>query len=327
MGNLQIVRSLRKQFNKPVFALLIFYAIMNAAVMLSVFVQVIVTLLYAVFSGQGTLDGALLEQMIFPSFTDGWGYILAYAVGLIALLRWKKPHFFLREIWQKKASMSIGAFLALLCLMTSMQALYELGFGGLHWLFQLLGLEFNDSAVLDSYSMNSVSMLFYVCILGPIGEEILFRGLLLRSFRPFGKKFSILSTAVLFGLFHGNLLQSAFAVCVGLILGYVTVEYSMGWAVVLHMFNNLILCYLLPMGLGAVSPILSQIVMTVLIWGCAVGTVLLLLLKWDRVVPYLKERRIHPLCIRGFFTSPAMIVFMVLMGANIVLTMFIQLAL
>ncbi len=324
MRNLQIVRSLRKQFNKPVFALLIFYVIMNAAVMISVLVQVVVTVLNALLSGQGAFDEALLEQMIVPIFTNGWGYILTYAIGFVVLLLWKKPQFCFREIWQKKSGMRLGTILTLLCMMTAMQALFELGAELMQWFFGLFGMEFDNSVVTDSVDLNSFSMVFYMGILAPVGEEVLFRGLLLRWFRPYGKKFSVLATALLFGLFHGNLLQSGFAFCVGLILGYVTVEYSMGWAIVLHMFNNLILCYLLPMGLGAISPVVMDLVMTLLIWGCAIGTLLILVIKRLQVREYICNKRIHPLCMKGFFGAPATIIFMCMMGFSILSTLYLQ---
>lgn len=324
MKNLQIVQSLRKQFNKPVFALLIFYFIMNAAVMLSMLVQVLVTFLSAISSGPGALDENLLEEMIVPIFTNGWGYILTYAIGFTVLLLWKKPQFCFREIWQKKSGMRLGTILILLCLMTAMQALFEMGAELMQWFFGLLGMEFDNSVVTDSVDLNSFSMVFYMGILAPVGEEILFRVLLLRSFRPYGKKFSVLVTAVLFGLFHGNILQSGFAFCVGLILGYVTVEYSMGWAIVLHMFNNLILCYLLPMGLGAISPAVTDFVMTVLIWGCAIGALLILSIKRQQIKEYIWNKRIHPLCLKGFFGAPATIIFLSIMGLSMISTLYIQ---
>lgn len=324
MGNEKIVKSLRKQFNKPVFALLIFYAIMNVAVVIAVLLQGAFILVQMVFSGQLMPEEELTELFLGSAFSNGWGYILTYAVGAIVLLRWKKPQFCFREIWQKKSKMTVLKMLILLCLMTAMQALFEMGGGFLQWFFGLLGLEFDASAVNDAVNLNSFSMVFYMGILAPVGEEILFRGLLLRSLRPYGKKFCILATAVLFGLFHGNLLQSGFAFCVGLILGYVTVEYSMGWSIVLHMFNNLILCYLLPMALDAVSPIVTQVVMTVLIYGCAVGSLLILLVKRSRVRQYLMDRRIHPLCVKGFFSAPAMIIFMCMMGFSIISTLMMQ---
>ena len=82
-------------------------------------------------------------------------------------------------------------------------------------------------------------------ILAPLWEELLFRGYVLRTLRPYGKRFAVMGSGVLFGLFHGNLLQTPYAVLMGLVLGYLTVEYSIHWAVLLHLFNNLVLADLL----------------------------------------------------------------------------------
>ena len=36
---------------------------------------------------------------------------------------------------------------------------------------------------------------------------------------------------------HGNIPQAVFAIFVGVVLGYVTIEYSIWWAILLHIFN------------------------------------------------------------------------------------------
>ena len=67
---------------------------------------------------------------------------------------------------------------------------------------------------------------------------MLFRGLILRTLRPFGKRFAIVMSAVLFGMFHGNLLQAPCAMVIGLLFGYAAMEHSILWAVALHVFIN-----------------------------------------------------------------------------------------
>ena len=42
----------------------------------------------------------------------------------------------------------------------------------------------------------------------------------------------------MFGLMHENIPQSVFAFMVGIILGYVAIEYSIWWAIILHIINN-----------------------------------------------------------------------------------------
>ena len=56
-------------------------------------------------------------------------------------------------------------------------------------------------------------------IIGPIFEELIFRRILFDRLSPFGEKFAIITTAVAFGLFHGNFDQVVYATALGIILG------------------------------------------------------------------------------------------------------------
>ncbi|PST45562.1 CPBP family intramembrane metalloprotease domain-containing protein [Bifidobacterium callitrichos] len=87
----------------------------------------------------------------------------------------------------------------------------------------------------------TVSMWLYIGLIGPIFEEVLFRGVLLKELKPFGRNFAIVTSALLFGLFHGDVVQGAFAFLMGLLLGFVAMEYSLVWAIAIHIFNNAIL--------------------------------------------------------------------------------------
>jgi hypothetical protein len=65
-------------------------------------------------------------------------------------------------------------------------------------------------------------MTAYAILIGPVAEELIFRGVTLRSFRrvfPFW--LANLCQAVLFGVYHMNLLQGVYAGALGLILGFV----------------------------------------------------------------------------------------------------------
>lgn len=68
----------------------------------------------------------------------------------------------------------------------------------------------------------SVIMIFYAVLLGPIGEELVFRGVTLASAKkalPFWA--ANLLQAFLFGVFHLNVIQGIYAFFIGIFLGYV----------------------------------------------------------------------------------------------------------
>ncbi len=80
-------------------------------------------------------------------------------------------------------------------------------------------------------------------VVGPgIGEELFFRGFLLRAFNVrWSAKTAIIVSAVLFGVVHFNFLQSTGAALIGLYLGYVAVRTGSIWpAIVAHGVNNLL---------------------------------------------------------------------------------------
>lgn len=86
-------------------------------------------------------------------------------------------------------------------------------------------------------------MLFAACVLAPFNEEIIFRGIILRrTERSFKSAVPIiLIQAILFGIMHLNPLQSAYAVVMGLFLGFIAYKFkSVIPCIIAHAFNNLI---------------------------------------------------------------------------------------
>ena len=70
-------------------------------------------------------------------------------------------------------------------------------------------------------------------------EEFFFRGIFLGRLRPYGDGFAVCTSALLFGLFHGNLHQIPFAFLVGLAIGYIVVRTNNIWlGVAIHFCNN-----------------------------------------------------------------------------------------
>ena len=88
--------------------------------------------------------------------------------------------------------------------------------------------------------------LIYSGILAPLVEEVIFRGGIFRLLR---KKLSFLWGAVisslLFGLYHGNLVQFLYASLMGMLLAYVYEKYGdLKAPIVAHVSSNVIVCIL-----------------------------------------------------------------------------------
>ena len=178
----------------------------------------------------------------------------------------------------------------------------------LEFLFNLVGLSLNESMESASLSMDAFSMFIYVGIGAPISEEILFRGLMLRSMQPYGKKFAIFASALVFGLYHANIIQIPFAFAVGLVLGYVTVEYSLVWSIALHMFNNLVLADLLARLTASWPEMALGTLNLVLFGGSALLSVVILFANRKRIRGYQKGEWMDSRCLKCFFLSPGILV-------------------
>lgn len=206
----------------------------------------------------------------------------------------------------------------LLTIFISAQALVQLMTVWMEWFFGLFDISVMDALEEISVTGDTLSMFLYMAIAAPVFEEVIFRGFVLRTLQPYGRRFAILCSAFLFGIFHGNILQTPFAFVVGLILGYITVEYSIVWAILLHTINNLILGDTLPRITQLLPPWIGELIFALIIWGCFLGAVIILIIKRKQVFDYFTGPKIHPLCLKSFFTSPGILVLTGIMVLNII---------
>lgn len=87
---------------------------------------------------------------------------------------------------------------------------------------------------------SSPVMLIAVIVLAPIAEEILFRGLVMKYSRTFmNVPTAVLFQGLLFGLYHGNIIQGIYAFILGSILGLIAYKLdSILPAIILHTALN-----------------------------------------------------------------------------------------
>ena len=98
--------------------------------------------------------------------------------------------------------------------------------------------------------------------------------------------------AIVFGFFHMNFVQGVFAFLVGIILAYIAIEYSFGWAVFFHILNNfgfnLILGTFMTSVVGeAQAETISLTIMSI----AAVASVILLGMYRKQIIQYVQENR------------------------------------
>ncbi len=316
MEEKQIRKYLRRQFRPLGWSLVVYYLIMNVMVMLTMAVDSATLALKNLVNGR---PGLPMEKVQDVLAQNAWGYLLTIAVGLTILFAWKGWDFFREEVFAKQKKMHFGSFCGILCVFLGCQVGISLYATVLEALLNWIGLSAMTALEAATITADSFSMFLYASIAAPIVEEILFRGFIQRSLLPFGKKFAVFASALLFGMFHGNLIQTPYAFLVGLVLGYVAAEYNIWWAILLHMVNNMVLADLLPRLLSFLPGMAGDMVMGSIVWGFAIAAVVILIVKRREVKTYLRSECMDRRCLRGFFLNSGFVVMSILLIVNMLM--------
>ncbi|MBQ8238379.1 MAG: CPBP family intramembrane metalloprotease [Oscillospiraceae bacterium] len=313
-------KQLRKALGVAGWTALIYNLIMMVCVVVTMIAEMIIGMM-AALNADGFDYGSIMGAAM-AAASSAWGYFVSAAVGIIILLAWKKPRYWNEEIWKKGKPMKAGAFWGILAVFLSAQFLYQLYTISLEVTLNGMGLTMMEGLEAMSAGSDSFSMFLYMGLLAPVTEELLFRGLIQRTLMPYGKKIAILGSAFLFGMMHGNILQTPFAFLVGLVLGYVASEYSIAWAMVLHMINNLVLGDMLTRltsGMGETGAAL-------VIWGIliisVIGAIVTLIRKRREIRAWSHGNAMGPTYVRCFFSSAGVITFTVVMVISTIATCF-----
>ena len=315
MTDKEINKILRCRFCTAGWTLLIYCGILNVMVLLTMFVQGMADALEMIRAGALPDPGKLTAGIA----GNAWGYLYAAAVGLVILIGWKGLPFLGKEMWRPRGKMDSASFLSVLCVFVSTQLVFSVLTGLLNALLSPLGVDITASVEAATMQSSSVSMLLYGCLVAPLTEELLFRGLIQGMLRPYGKRFGIIASAFLFGMYHGNLVQTPYAFAVGLVLGYVAEEYSLGWCVLLHMFNNLVLGSLLPGLAGMLPGVSGALLQGGILLAFSVAALGVLVVNIPKIRNYREANRMDGRCLTCFFTNAGTIFVILVFAANMVL--------
>ena len=307
MNDKELRKFYRRQFAPISWWLVGYYFLMNVAVIGAIEIQRI-------------LFNPTTEQLN----GNAWGYLAACIIGMLIMLLWKGVPYWKDKVLARGRAMEFKDFMILLMLTIGCQLAASVGAILLELLLSAIDLSAQASIESATSQPDTFSMFLYVGVFAPVFEELIFRGFVMQSLKPFGKKFAILGAAILFGLFHGNLFQSPYALLVGLVLGYAAMEYSIFWAMLLHMINNLVLGDMFQR-LDALIP--GGIVVTLLgliIIGTGVGSIVYICVQKQKLRGYEYWNRINGKCVKALLFNAGSIVLMVLMALNMFLLLIPQ---
>lgn len=191
----------------------------------------------------GLKPGSLRESGSFVS--PGIYHFLISAVSLIlfgwwyAVLRKKDAQKPVRKTAGKKVLLGISMILLGVLLQVLVDGILFL----LPKMFPSLSESFQSyQTQIQSVTENPSPLLFLSTVFfSPAAEEVLFRGVtLFYGEKAMPRFFAILLQALLFGLYHGNLIQGIYACLVGLLLGYLADRFhSVFPGMLLHTAVNL----------------------------------------------------------------------------------------
>ena len=156
----------------------------------------------------------------------------------------------------------------------------------------VIGFSAKKEVELATVGHHSIMYFLYAAFMGPLVEELVMRGGIAYRLQKYGKVFSIIFSAIVFGFFHMNFVQGVFAFLVGIMLAYIAIEYSFGWAIFFHILNNfgfnLILGTFMTSVVGeAQAETISLTIMSI----AAAASVILLGMYRKQIIQYVQENR------------------------------------
>lgn len=311
MFDKQINKRLRREFRIPGWLLIAYFALMNVLVLVAMFGDMMKQIMDGMAKGE-----FMTEPDMEAIMGNAWGYLWAVAVAMLFLFVWKDRSFWKEQVFARKNKMGFGRFLILLCVCMAIQFINSFWVEGLELFMNLFDKSILETLESVSGSSDTVSMFLYASFVAPITEELIFRGYIQGALSRYGKKFSILCSALFFGIFHGNLIQTPYAFLAGLLLGYVAAEYHIGWSIGIHMFNNFVLADLLTRATSGLSLEIAGAINLILLGIATVVTGIVLILKRKAIAQYLRDEWLDRRCLKWFFLNSGTIVLLLIMSIN-----------
>lgn len=199
-------------------------------------IYLICTLIFAVIliglAGESVIENYPNAQVIITAICN---YILPFPIILFLMKRIDSEKL-------EKESISIRKFLLYFCISFTLML-----FGNLIGLIitSALGTATQSdiaNPVQDLIQSSDLLMnLIIISIIGPIFEELIFRKLLIDRTVKYGARVSIILSATLFGLMHGNLNQFFYAFLLGGFFAYIYMKTGkVTYTILLHVLLNLI---------------------------------------------------------------------------------------
>jgi len=242
---------------------------------------------------------------------QGTTMIIGVLLGLVVLFLLFLKRGTHKELFRREEPIPFGRFAGILCVFFSSQLVFQGGFILIETILNAIGYSALASMKSAAASSTTLSKFIYVGIIGPVVEELVFRGFIMRALEKHGKVLAIVMSALLFGIMHANIPQSIFAVFSGMILGYIAMRYSIVWSITLHILNNLVFGDLLTWAISGLSETLQIIVCYAVMGIFFAAGVIVLIAKRKDIQTYISENKTERPKLRWVLTSVGTVLFII----------------
>lgn len=198
--NIQIIekKKLKKQFN-GLAGILIGYSSMAYVVMFGYTMIKVIGIAIHNFENQQMMEQHI-NEVILSIMSNGILSIIGVLLGMIFILLYRKKQFFTYDLVHVNHKMNSKTLLLLFICLMAPQFLFGITSELFESILNRFGYSILESMNFLTEGSQSWSMFIYVVLIGPIAEEFVFRGAVLRSLEKHGKVFAIIISAILLEL-------------------------------------------------------------------------------------------------------------------------------
>ena len=303
MSSTELKKTIRRSSNKVTLGVIL-YSLIN-------FIIICIDLIINDYGSSLDTQSAAGTETV-ASQIPMWSTIIAVIIGIVFLFFYSRDDRIEMFKFEAKNKMTLNSFMKILCVFMGIQLVFTMFSIGLESVLGLFGLTAMEEMNSATEASGTVSMFIYASLVAPIGEEIIYRGFVMRSMERYGKVLAIVFSAIVFGVMHGNLHQIFFAFTSGLVLGFVAMNYSIKWSIALHMINNCIFGDLLQYITGGLPSEVSTLITWIINFGFFAVGMWVIIKNKSKIRDYIRNNKPVKRAFIYSITSLAMIIFIII---------------
>lgn len=289
-------KQVKSDVNRAALAVILNLTIMNVVVFAGMFARMLFVVLVELLQTDNVMQAINNADEIINGdafwnnmMESGIESLIAISLGTLfvwIIMRVRVP---VKTLFDTNNKMNITSFLQCLCVFMGVQIPIMLLDSAIETLLNMFGLTAAAGIEMATAGSTTISMFIYASIGAPIVEEVIYRGFIMKSLEKYGKTFAIIVSSIMFGLMHMNLTQSIFAILVGLVLGYVAMNYSLKWSILLHFINNCIFSEMMSFLLKDATEMIQNIIELGSMGVFCIAGIVILIWKRKSIIHYIKE--------------------------------------